>query len=81
MKRRDVTEPARHAEAGDPLRVVLQTSEHIVIAMHNHDGADGQAHDEKGKGLQAIEVAQNVPPKRRHRLQQRTVPRKEGGTY
>jgi hypothetical protein len=48
-----------------------------VIAVHDHDGAQSQTHDEKGEGLQAIEIAQNVPPNRGDRLQQPAVGRKE----
>jgi hypothetical protein len=28
----------------------------------NHDGTQGQTHEKKGNGLEAIEIAQGVPP-------------------
>jgi hypothetical protein len=33
-----------------------------VIAVADHDGAEGETHDQKREGLQSIEVAQVVPP-------------------
>jgi hypothetical protein len=35
-----------------------------LISVSDRHGAEGQAHDEKSERLQAIEVAQMVPPAR-----------------
>jgi hypothetical protein len=50
-----------------------------VVAVDEHDGAESEAHDEEREGLQAIEVAQVIPPARKKdRLQQREVRREAG---
>jgi hypothetical protein len=36
-----------------------------VVSVDEHDGAQGEAHDEEGEGLQAVEVAHVVPPAKR----------------
>ena len=72
---RNVTQPCRQAQAGDDLSVVVQASKNFVITVSDHDGAQGQAHDQKSKRLQAIEIAQGVPPERRNRLPQPSASR------
>jgi hypothetical protein len=36
----------------------MQASENFVVAMHDHNGAQGQTHEKKRKWLQAFRVAQ-----------------------
>jgi len=60
-KGRNITEPRRQAEAGDKLRVVMQSAKHLVIAMSGHDRAQRQAHHQQSQRLQTIEVTQNSP--------------------
>lgn len=62
---RKVRGPGRESEAGDELRVMLQSTENFVVSVADHDGAEGEAHDEKRKRLQAIEVTHRVPPAER----------------
>jgi hypothetical protein len=38
--------------------VVMQASENFVVAMHDHNGAEGETHEKKRKWLQAFRVAQ-----------------------
>jgi hypothetical protein len=40
----------------------MQASKDLVIAMCDHDGAQGKTHYEKRKRLQPIEIAQSFPP-------------------
>ncbi len=54
----DVAQPSRQAQSGDHLRMMVQASKNLVVAVDDHDGAQGQAHEEKSKRLQAIEIAQ-----------------------
>ena len=76
---REVGRPARESEAGDEVGVVVESAENLVVAVDKHDGAESEAHDEEREGLQAIEVAQVVPPARKKdRLQQRDVRREAG---
>jgi hypothetical protein len=45
-----------------------------VVSVGKDDGTQGKAHDEKGEGLQTIEIAQVIPPvekPKESRLQQR----------
>ena len=58
----EVGGPGGESEAGDELRMVVQSAEDFEGSVTNHDGAEGKAHDEEGEGLQAIEVAQVMPP-------------------
>jgi hypothetical protein len=43
--------------------MVMKSAENLLISMANHDGAEGETHDEEREGLQAIEVAQVGPPR------------------
>ena len=70
---REVGGPAGQSEAGDELYVVVKSAEDFLISVADHDGAQGETHDEQCQRLQTIEVAQVVSSGRRnHRLQQRT---------
>jgi hypothetical protein len=62
---REIGGPARESEAGDEVSVVVKPAEDLVVSVADDDGAKGEAHDEEGEGLQAIEVAQVVPPAER----------------
>lgn len=53
-----IRRPARQSEALDKLHVVMKSSENFVVSVDGKDGADGEAHHQKGKRLQSIEVAQ-----------------------
>ena len=57
---REVGGPAGQSEAGDELYVVVKSAEDLVISVDDHDGAQGETHDEKRQGLQTIEVAHVV---------------------
>ncbi len=57
--------PARESEAGDELGVVVKSAENLVVSVDDHDSAKGEAHNEERERLQAIEVAQLVPPTER----------------
>lgn len=46
----------------DELSVVLKSAENFVIAVAEDDCAEGEAQDEEREGLQAVEIAQGVPP-------------------
>jgi hypothetical protein len=61
----EVGSPARESEAGDEVGVVVKSAEKVVISVAEHDSAQGEAHDKKRQGLQAVEVAQVVPPSER----------------
>jgi len=68
----DVGGPGGETEAGNKLGVVVESAENFVVSVEEHDEAQGEAHDEEGEGLQAVEVAHVVPPaKEGLRLQQR----------
>jgi hypothetical protein len=58
----DVGGPGRESEAGDKLSMVVKSAEDLVVSVDEHDGAEGEAHDEKREGLQTVEVAHVVPP-------------------
>src|SRR5216684_3515707 len=76
----EVGGPSREPEAGDKLSMVVKSAENLVVAVVEHDGAQGEAHDKECEGLQAVEVAQVVPPAEgKHRLQQRGGGRKGRG--
>jgi hypothetical protein len=55
-----------------------------LVSVSDHHGAKGQAHDEQSEGLQAIEVAQMVPPAERgidySKRGDRRKPRRETGS-
>lgn len=38
--------------------MVVKSTENFVVSVDGKDGADGEAHNQKGKRLQSIEVAQ-----------------------
>ena len=61
----EIRHPGRESKAGDDLNVVVKSTEDLLISVSDHHGAEGQAHDEKSERLQAIEVAQMVPPAER----------------
>jgi hypothetical protein len=44
--------------------MMVQASKNFVIAVSHHDGAQGQAHEQKRERLQAVEIVQAVPPDR-----------------
>ncbi len=76
----EVGGPGGEPEAGDKLSMVVKSAENLVVSVVEHDGAQGEAHDKECEGLQAVEVAQVVPPaERKHRLQQRGGGRKGRG--
>jgi len=58
----EVGGPDRESETGDELSVVVKSAEDLEITVAKHDGAQGEAHDEESEGLQAIKIAQAVPP-------------------
>ena len=62
---REVGGPARESEADDELGMVVQSAENLVGSVDDDDGAEGETHDKEREGLQAIEVAQVVPPAER----------------
>jgi hypothetical protein len=55
---RNVAQPVGKPETRDEVGVVMQTAENFVVAVHDHNGSEGQAHEKKRKGLQAFRVAQ-----------------------
>jgi hypothetical protein len=58
---------------------MVQSAKHVVITVYDHDGAQRQAHEKKGKGLQAIEIAQELFLQTEHIDYSRCgVPRKKG---
>ena len=61
----EIGHPGRESKAGDELNVVVKSTEDFLISVGDHHGAEGQAHDEQSERLQAIEVAQMVPPAER----------------
>ena len=58
----DVGGPGRKPQAGDKLSMVVKSTENLVVAVVEHDGAQDEAHDEEGERLQAVEVAQEILP-------------------
>jgi hypothetical protein len=64
-KGRQIGGPGREPEAGDELGMVVESAENLVEAVDSHDGAEGDTHDKEREGLQAIEVAQVIPPAER----------------
>jgi hypothetical protein len=61
-KGREVASPGGESEAVDELGMVLKPAENLVVAVAEDDGAEGEAHDEEREGLQAVEIAHEVPP-------------------
>jgi len=64
-ERREIRGPGGESEAGDELGMVVKSAENLLVPVVEHDSAQGKAHEEKSEGLQAIEVAQGVPPAER----------------
>ena len=62
----------------DELREMMQPAKDFVIPVGDHDGAQGQAHDEKSKGLQTFEIAHAVLHKLRNQLNS-SAPAEGGG--
>lgn len=56
----EVGGPGGEPEAGHKLSMVVKSAENLVVSVVEHDGAQGEAHDEECEGLQAVEVAQVV---------------------
>jgi hypothetical protein len=44
---------------------LMQASEHFVVAVAHHDGAQSQAHCQQGKRLKTIEIAHNTSERSR----------------
>jgi hypothetical protein len=65
-ERRQIAGPGWESEAVDELSMVLQSSENLVVSVAEHDGTEGQAHDEERERLQAVEVAHGI-------LQRKTI--------
>jgi hypothetical protein len=55
---RNIAQPVGETETGHEVGVVMQASENFVVAMHDHNGAEGEAHEKKREWLQAFRVAQ-----------------------
>ena len=55
---RNVAQPVGKTKTRHEVSVVMQASENFVVAMHDHNGAQGQTHEKKRKWLQAFRVAQ-----------------------
>ena len=47
---------------GDHFHVVVKSAENLVVAVDQHDGAEGKAHNEERERLQTIEKAHVIPP-------------------
>jgi hypothetical protein len=52
--------PGGQTQAGDELNVVGKSAEDLVVTVCGHDGAQGEPHNEKSEGLQAIKVTQVI---------------------
>ena len=50
-KRREISGPGGESEAGDELGMVLKSAEDLVVAVVEHDRAQGETHDEKCERL------------------------------
>jgi hypothetical protein len=70
-ERGNVTGPAWQAEAGHKVGVMMQASENFVGAVHDHNGTQGNSHDEKRKWLQTFKVAHGSSEMSATRLQQK----------
>jgi hypothetical protein len=55
---RNVAQPAGKTQTRNEVGVVMQAAENFVIAVHDHNGAQGETHEKKRKWLQAFRVAQ-----------------------
>jgi hypothetical protein len=38
--------------------MVVESAENFMVSVHEHDSAQGEAHDQQCKGLQTVEIAQ-----------------------
>ncbi len=59
---RYVAQPGGKAQTGDHLSMMVQSTKNLLRSVGDHDGAQGQAHDDQGNRLQAIKIAQDIPP-------------------
>jgi len=57
---RNVAHPMGQTKACHEVGVVMQAAENFVIAVDDHDRAQGKTHDKKRKWLQAFRVAQGA---------------------
>ena len=55
---RNVAHPLGQTKTRHEFGVLMQASENFVVAMHDHNGAEGETHEKKRKWLQAFRVAQ-----------------------
>lgn len=55
---RNVAQPVGKTKTRHEVGVVMQAAENFVVAMHDHDDAQGKTHEKKRKWLQAFRVAQ-----------------------
>jgi len=58
----EICTPCWKSEAGNELNMVVKPAKHLVVSVVEKNNAQGETHDEQGEGLQAIEVAQIIPP-------------------
>ena len=58
----EVGTPCGKSQAGDELNVMMQAAENFMVSVVDDDGTEHETHNEERQGLQAIEVAQVVPP-------------------
>jgi hypothetical protein len=56
----DVSQPGGQAEAVDEFGVVVEAAKHFMGTVSDHNGTESQAHQQEGKRLQTIEVAQII---------------------
>ena len=42
--------------------MMVKATKNFVVSVTNHDGAESESNEEKRERLQAIEVAQKIPP-------------------
>lgn len=61
----EISTPCWKSEAGNELHMVVKPAEHLVVSVVEKNNSQGETHDEQGQGLQAIEVAQIIPPARK----------------
>lgn len=54
--------PCGESQAGDELGVMMESAKDFVIAMDDHNGPQGQTHEQQSERLQTIKVAHEVPP-------------------
>jgi hypothetical protein len=59
---RKISGPGWQTQAGDELCMMVKAAKNFVVSVTNHDGAESESNEEKRERLQAIEVAQKIPP-------------------